>query len=118
MEQSVTENAHDITRLPGNRPAPFAKATVFVHCLDPLIQKRALGFVLVGVLALGFKNQKASCLKAHSEIGPVFVHYPLEDIEYFESKMIVLCPRIDILIAIQLEGFRRFPGAVKDTNYV
>ena len=41
---------------------PFPESTVLIHGLNPFIQRRAFGFILIGVLAFGFKNQKAAGL--------------------------------------------------------
>ena len=89
---------------------------MLVYGLDPFIQKRTLGFVLVGVLAFRFKNQIASGLYPDDKIWPVFVHDAFINIEHFETEMIVLYRRVDVFIAIQLESFRRFPGAVENTE--
>jgi len=57
---------------------------VLVHRFHPLVQKRALGFVLVRVLPFGLKNKKVSGLEPDNEVGSVLMHHAFEDMEHFE----------------------------------
>jgi hypothetical protein len=52
------KNPDHCSRLFRHCPIPRSEPAVLVHGLDPRIQKRALGFVLVAVLAFGFEHQK------------------------------------------------------------
>ena len=59
---ATIKNVHHIPRLLRNSPLPVTEPAVLIDGFHPLIQKRALGFVLIGFLALSFENQKVTGL--------------------------------------------------------
>jgi hypothetical protein len=59
---ATIKNVHHIPRLSRNSQPPRTEPAVLIDGLNPFIQKRALGFVLIGFLALSFENQKVSGL--------------------------------------------------------
>ena len=44
---------------PGHRPGPLSEAALSIHSPDPLVQKPALGLVLIRIPALGLQDQEA-----------------------------------------------------------
>jgi hypothetical protein len=48
---ATIENTHHIPGLSRNSPLPVTEAAMLIHGINPLIQKSAFGFVLIGVLA-------------------------------------------------------------------
>jgi hypothetical protein len=46
-----------VSRLPRHRPIPFSESAMLIHSLDPNLQKRPLGFVLIGVVPFRFENE-------------------------------------------------------------
>ena len=44
------------------------------------------------------------------------MHHAFRHAEHLEPEMIVRNPSVDGFVTIQLEGFRRFPGAVDDAE--
>ena len=89
---------------------------MFVDRPRPFIKKSAFGPVLIAVPALGFQHEYVPGLEPDEEVGPILAHHAAMDIEHLEAEMIVLDPGIDQGIVVQLEGFRRLPGAVIDTK--
>jgi len=73
---------------------------VRIHGIDPLIQEFTLGFVLIRVLAFGFKHQILSRPEADDEVGPVLVHDTFVNVEHFKSQVIILNPCVNISVMI------------------
>ncbi len=108
------ENAADIRRVKGHIASPLAEAAVPVDGLDPLGQEFTLGLVLRRVLSLDLEHEHFAPRQPDQEVGAVLLHDALEDIHDLVAEVVVLHPRRDLLISLQLEGLGGFPSAVVD----
>ena len=53
---SSSQYIDHVSRFSRYRTTPLPEPAVFIHGLDPNLQERALGFILIGILPLGFEQ--------------------------------------------------------------
>ena len=99
-----------VSRIEGHIRSPLAKAAMPVDGSDPLIEKLALGLVLLGVLSLDLKDQHRAARQQDQEVGAVFLHDSLVDVHDLVAEVVVFGPRGDPLVPLQLERLGGLPS--------
>jgi hypothetical protein len=87
---------------------------MLIDRFHPFVQELVLGFVLIGVLALGFKNQIASGLSSDDEVRPVLMYDAFEDVKHLETEMVVLTPAVNECAKISVATKCSFGAPTKD----
>lgn len=110
------KNVEKVFGVVGNVPGPVAEATVLVDGSHPLGQEFPFGFLLLAILAFDFENEHLAAREADKVVGAVFEYDAFEKVEDFKAQMVILDPRGDIGIAVQLKGFAGLPTGIEDAQ--
>jgi hypothetical protein len=63
-----------------------------IHSTHPLIERRPLRAVLIGLLPLGLQNQLQTISEANQKVWPVLSDNALKNIKNLEAQMVVFGP--------------------------
>ena len=85
-----------MARIARDVPGPDAKASMKLYGANPFSEKLAFGFVLLGILAFDFEDERFAGGHADQIVRTIFQDDAAVDVDDFKAHVVVLDPGGDI----------------------